>query len=514
LEIFHPMPKFILLFCFLTFFVVDDLKASEKDGKIQDLVKDLSHDDHDRREAASAAFSKMGKAAIKPLKKVALEAELEAAFRALQVLAFYFYNEDKQLSDLAKKAIEVISEDNADLYHDTVQILRAPAKNWFKKMRAILDTRNQSLVLRNRLVDDEGLKTIQYFPELKILEIENANITNKGLWILKKLKNLQILKVKNCTISDEGLSYMMHLKNMEELDLSNTQISDKGMEVLASLTNLKELTLTECKISDKGLLALKSLKKLETLDLRKTEITEAGLKTLISFEELRSIDLRGSKVKGRTFALELIETIKRDTGEIENNEILLLATIYRCADAKTNEMIFDALYEIFDKDPLDKKGLRELLKDMALIWVNQMDRTMRRRKGNLIKKFVTVDFRVAEVNDKGLRHLRFLPNIYVLRLTGDVQITDEGLEVLKYLKNLRNLHITIKNISDEGLKHATGLSELTQIFLDSTQFSDAGLKHFKNMKKLTSLHVRKTKVTEAGAREFKKNGSSRLRVHR
>jgi len=77
-----------------------------------------------------------------------------------------------------------------------------------------------------------------------------------------------------------------------------------------------------------------------------------------------------------------------------------------------------------------------------------------------------VDLFDSEVTDAALEHIRWWPDIKVLRLD-QTQVTDAGLEHLKGLSQLQRLSLDGTQVTDAGLEHLKGLSQLQKLCLKS-----------------------------------------------
>ena len=78
------------------------------------------------------------------------------------------------------------------------------------------------------------------------------------------------------------------------------------------------------------------------------------------------------------------------------------------------------------------------------------------------------------ITDQGLRHLKQLVWLQVLRLSG-APISDAGLEHLAGLGYLQQLHLSGTNISDAGLASLRRLTGLRRLSLGSTHIRGPGL---------------------------------------
>src|SRR5262249_28678320 len=87
------------------------------------------------------------------------------------------------------------------------------------------------------------------------------------------------------------------------------------------------------------------------------------------------------------------------------------------------------------------------------------------------------------ITDRGLRHLKDLTGLQVLRLGGN-PITDDGLEHLAGLRDLRRLNLWGTDIGDAGLAHLRGLTAIQRLELGNTRVAGPGLAELKGMTRL------------------------------
>ncbi len=72
----------------------------------------------------------------------------------------------------------------------------------------------------NRAISDDGLRALQAFPFLKILNLSSCGITSRGLEILKTLDSLEQLDLSYCNrLNDAGLKALQGLRALNNLNL-------------------------------------------------------------------------------------------------------------------------------------------------------------------------------------------------------------------------------------------------------------------------------------------------------
>jgi hypothetical protein len=123
------------------------------------------------------------------------------------------------------------------------------------------------IAVRGDDFDDDVMKSLRLFPELKSLRLHEAAITDAGMSHLKHCKQLQHLDIGHSDITDKGIEAIAHLTELEDLDIGHTKVSGAGLAKLTELTKLKTIRLSGTMVSDADLAHLKNWPKLERLSL-------------------------------------------------------------------------------------------------------------------------------------------------------------------------------------------------------------------------------------------------------
>jgi hypothetical protein len=85
------------------------------------------------------------------------------------------------------------------------------------------------------------------------------------------------------------------------LQMANPDVTDKTLDYLSGMHELRSLDLNGTQLTDEGLKCLTGLPRLQELRLARTRITDSGfVKYLAPKESLRRLDLTGTAVKGKT----------------------------------------------------------------------------------------------------------------------------------------------------------------------------------------------------------------------
>ena len=103
----------------------------------------------------------------------------------------------------------------------------------------------------------------------------------------------------------------------------------------------------------------------------------------------------------------------------------------------------------------------------------------------------------TELNDEGLGHLTYLPELRWLNLRG-TKVTDAGMATLAQCVSLTRLHLEKTAVGDAGVAQLKPLTQLEYLNLYGTPLTDAGLASLAEMTSLKKLYLWQTQVTAEG----------------
>ena len=145
-----------------------------------------------------------------------------------------------------------------------------------------------------------------------------------------------------------------------------------------------------------------------------------------------------------------------------------------------------------------------------------------------LPRLKTLGLPTTDATDADLVHLSHLTALEELTLSGNRELTDEGLKKLGDLINLKELYLTdipidgsvisswsrltsleelnlsYTKLDEKNLVHLSEMKNLKLLDVTYTDFSDAGLEFVRGLKQLSVLFVMATRVTPEGAAELKK----------
>lgn len=93
--------------------------------------------------------------------------------------------------------------------------------------------------------------------QLVNLRLSNQPVNDEAIKKISNFKNLKKLNLENTAITDASLEHLKTLPNLEQLNLYGTNITDRGLEALTKYPNLKVVYLWQTKASKSGIEQLK-----------------------------------------------------------------------------------------------------------------------------------------------------------------------------------------------------------------------------------------------------------------
>lgn len=127
-----------------------------------------------------------------------------------------------------------------------------------------------------------------------------------------------------------------------------------------------------------------------------------------------------------------------------------------------------------------------------------------------LQEFKNLEILIASrssFDDKGLEAISKIPNLEVLVLSGNENITDEGLKSLSRLSKLRFLNLDKTNISNTGLSYLLQNKALaTLTVVKCKRVGDPGMQFLKQLPALKRLNVGETSITDAGVEQIIDSG--------
>jgi len=151
----------------------------------------------------------------------------------------------------------------------------------------------ESLNLTLCPVADEPLRALSKLTRLKVLGLASTKVSGTGLKELQELRKLENLNMHCCPVNDAGLEWIGKMSSLVRLEIVHTQFTDAGTPFLAPLVNLERLQLGSRKATGAGLAVLRSLAKLQELDVHDGLLTPEGFRHVAAVPSLRVLRAYG-----------------------------------------------------------------------------------------------------------------------------------------------------------------------------------------------------------------------------
>lgn len=249
----------------------------------------------------------------------------------------------------------------------------------------------------NDKVNDEWLERLAGLPDLRSLDIANADVRGPGLCHVGTLHSLESINLTLTPISDDALPALAGLVNLRSLVIASTKITGTGMERLGGLKMLENMNCHSTPVNDAGLEQIGKVSSLKRLEIVHTQFTDAGAHALSGLVNLERLHLgsRHATGAGLSFLRDLTQLRELD--------------------------IHDGM--------LTQEGFRHvgMVKPLHIL----------RAYGGL-------------GGNEGLAALSGLSELETLNLEG-IGVTDAGLEALSSLHRLRKVVLHEPKVTDAGL---------------------------------------------------------------
>jgi uncharacterized membrane protein/mono/diheme cytochrome c family protein len=137
---------------------------------------------------------------------------------------------------LAQKAGFIINPIAKDVNYLQVHLKQDKDTFGVKEVKALqgMSVQLAWLNLKGKIILPAALDSLQRFPNLSRLRLENTNVQDEMLKSLSRLKQLEYLNMYGTGITDSSLTYLGGLKNLTALYLWQTKVTEAGVAKLKS----------------------------------------------------------------------------------------------------------------------------------------------------------------------------------------------------------------------------------------------------------------------------------------
>jgi RNA polymerase sigma factor (sigma-70 family) len=375
--------------------------------------------------------------------------------------------------------------------------------------------------LRRTQVQDEHLKVLQVFKELRDVSVMETAITDRGCQEFAALAKLQALRLNHTAIADEGLKSLAGLTQLTTLNAGWTKLTGASLKDLAGLTELRDLDLRYTGVTDGDLPSLAPFQNLRQLELGHTRVTDAGLKRLAALPRLQmlrleSLSLTDAGLKDLASlpqAVPLTFLSLEDNPGVTDDGLPHLAPLAKLGglnlsgtkvtDAGVTELrrFTDLRWLALDRTAVTGATFDPAGFKLSTLWLSGSkisDATVKNVAA--LSSLGTLWLDKTALTDAGVKELAALRRLNNLSLQ-DTAVTDTALATVAGLEELRQLNLSGTKVTDTGLKGLTGMRRLRWLALHNTAVTDVGVKHLTELKDLETLWLSWTKVTQAGLKD-------------
>ncbi len=328
---------------------------------------------------------------------------------------------------------------------------------------------------------------------------------------LSELKNVRELSLLG-NFSDDSLMELAPLNQLEVLQLYQEKPFAKlDLACLENKPRLRQFVTGGIEPTDEGFAQIGKLSALEHLMTDFTSATDAGMSDLARVANLKTLTLSSSQEPSRVTPEGMLAIGKltklvnltisgkfsrgNPTGEAEVGDRIVAGWVPQLKQLKTLHLF---------NCRLGDSGLGELSKLPALVRLNLSGELEITDDGmahlgtittlkQLSLSNAAVGDRNAGVTNEGLSRLKALTRMESPALYNSPQVTDAGLAPLAGFSKLQKLVITNAKIEGRGLAPFTTLTSLS---LENNPVDDAGVEILVRNKGLSDLNLSGTKITD------------------
>jgi len=347
------------------------------------------------------------------------------------------------------------------------------------------------------------LKSVGSLRGLEELDLEYCEgIKDADLVFLRDLPKLRRLKLNHAGLTNGALAFLRPLRNLEELELGSNYITDAGVAQLEGMGNLRSF---KCDgLTAASLAAMKGLPRLEELVLhgRPADLSSWGSLRSVDMDDLGNSAESGIRLPQNLERLSLSISRKGEAPGLQRLPRHLRSITIRIelspdasVDLKWLSLLPD-LVELDLENATDNvvseisglKSVRTLTLHQSICVVPLGDDSMK-RIGEM-RRLESLEITQSSLTNAGMRQLRNLTELRVLKLSGLKEVSDRGFACLREMKSLRALTLADLSVpADDIIAQLQGLDALEELSINGARLTDTGLKKLADLKKLRCLDL-------------------------
>lgn len=299
------------------------------------------------------------------------------------------------------------------------------------------------------------------------------SVVDKDLKLLEGQKLLK-LSFDGSPINGSGLKYVVN-SGIRQLRLQQTEMTDENMKYVAQMKDLCNLSVYSDLLTDKGLAYIADGRKFMALEIHSDLVTNKGIASIKHLDHCTHLSFRGNaltidcvKAIGPSKNLQTLELGKFRVGGDLGSLLIAFPRLKRVDFAEIKSLDADSLRS------LAKKKLGGIAVIRSSLGAEQL------KALSELKDLNTLSLFKCEINIDGLKYLERMPELIVLHLTENQNISGKGVANLSKIEKLHVLNLSKSNINASDLAQILTMPNLNVIDVsDCLNLSKEAIEKFK-----------------------------------
>jgi len=307
--------------------------------------------------------------------------------------------------------------------------------------------------------DESGDRKKMFIPDSKRGEYSKRAVPSVVDKDLKLLEGQKLLKLSfdGSQINGSGLKYVVN-SGIRQLRMQQVDVTDENMKYVAQMKDLNNLSINSNMLSDKGLEYISDARKFHTLEIQSDLVTNKGIASIKHLNNCIHLSFRGSAM-----TIDCVKAI----GPSRNLQTLELGKFNVSGDLGSLLVVFPRLQRIdfADLKSLDADSLRSLAKK-KLKAINIIRSTLGKEQLEALselKDIQTLSLYKCDLDIDGLKYFERMPELIILHLTENQNISGKGVAYLSKIEKLHVLNLSKSNINADDLAQILTMPNLNLI---------------------------------------------------
>ncbi|MEO1993993.1 MAG: hypothetical protein ABGZ17_01820 [Planctomycetaceae bacterium] len=167
-----------------------------------------------------------------------------------------------------------------------------------------------AVAMAGEKITDANLAKLPEMPELRSLDLDNAQVTSEGMKLVSQWKNIHRINLTNTQVTD--ITPLAELPHLESLKLNFSPVRKEHLTGLSQLKSLTDLGAGYIRVTDEDVIEIVKCPQLVDLSIAASDLGEHGLQPLTALQELKTLVL--VKAKYDSADLEAFKAARPDVG--------------------------------------------------------------------------------------------------------------------------------------------------------------------------------------------------------